>query len=85
MVVRPQFVGPWVSWPSCLSFALQLALVLKVTVGSLLPYGLLVRLFSMYAVIPISVPFLGCVRLSGHVSRLLFFSLFSMWILNLLV
>ena len=45
---------------------------------------LLVRLFSMYAVIPISVPFLGCVRLSGHVSRLLFFS-FSMWILNLLV
>ena len=35
----------------------------------------------MYAVIPISVPFLGCVRLSGHVSRPLFFSLFPMWIL----
>ena len=29
----------------------------------------------MYAVIPISVPFLGCIRLSGHVSRLLFFIL----------
>ena len=27
------------SWPSCLSLALQLALVLQVPVGSLLPYG----------------------------------------------
>ena len=35
----------------------------------------------MSAMIPISVPFLGCVRLSGHVSRLLSFSLFSMFIL----
>ena len=32
-------VGPGVSWPSCLSFALPLALVLQVPVGSLLPYG----------------------------------------------
>ena len=39
VVVRPQFVGPRVSWPSCLSFALQLALVLRVPVGSLLPYS----------------------------------------------
>ena len=39
MVVRPQFVGPRVSRPSCLSFALQLALVLQVPVGSRLPYG----------------------------------------------
>ena len=46
---------------------------------------LLVRLFSLYAVVPISVPFLGCVRLSGHVPRLLFFSFFSKWILILLV
>ena len=38
MVVCPQFVEPRVSWPSCLSFALQLALVLQVPVGSLLPY-----------------------------------------------
>ena len=30
MVVCPLFVGPTVSWPSCLSFALQLALVLRV-------------------------------------------------------
>ena len=42
---------------------------------------LLVRLFSVYAVIPISVPFLGVVRLSGHVPRLLLFSFFSKWIL----
>ena len=39
MVVRPPFVGPRVSLPSCLSFALQLALVMQVPVGSLLPYG----------------------------------------------
>ena len=39
MVVRPQFVGPGGSWASCLSFALQLALVLQVPVGSLLSYG----------------------------------------------
>ena len=32
-------LGPRVSWPSYLSFALQLALVLQVPVGSLLPYG----------------------------------------------
>ena len=37
--MRPPFVGPRVSWPSCLSFALQLALVRQVPVGSLLPYG----------------------------------------------
>ena len=35
---------------------------------------LLVRLFSVYAVVPIIVPFLGCARLSGHVPRLLLFS-----------
>ena len=35
---------------------------------------LLVRLFSVYAVVPIIVPFLGCVRLSGHIPRLLLFS-----------
>ena len=39
VVVRPQSVGPGGSWASCLSFALQLALVLRVPVGSLLPYG----------------------------------------------
>ena len=39
VVVHPPFVWPRVSWPSCLSFALQLALVRPVTVGSLLPYG----------------------------------------------
>ena len=39
MVVRPPFVGPRVSLPSCLSFALRLALVMQVPVGSLLPYG----------------------------------------------
>ena len=38
-VVRPLFVGLRVSWPSCLYFALQLALVMQVPVGSLLPYG----------------------------------------------
>ena len=37
-------------------------------------FSLLVRLFSVYAVVPIIVPFLGCVRLSGHVPRLLLFS-----------
>ena len=42
---------------------------------------MLVRLFSVYAVVPTIVPFLGCVRLSGHVPRLLLFSFFSMWIL----
>ena len=36
---RPQFVGPGGSWAFCLSFVLQLALFLKVPVGSLLPYG----------------------------------------------
>ena len=35
----PPFVGPRVLLPSCLSFALQLALVMQVPVGSLLPYG----------------------------------------------
>ena len=35
---------------------------------------LLVRLFSVYDVVPIIVPFLGCVRLSGHVLWLLLFS-----------
>ena len=39
MVVRPQSVGPRGSRASCLSFALQLALVLQVPVGSLFPYG----------------------------------------------
>ena len=39
VVVRPPFVWPWVSLPSFLSFALQLALVVHVPVGSLLPYG----------------------------------------------
>ena len=39
MVVRPSFVWPRVSLPSCLSFALQLPLVMQVPVGSLLPYG----------------------------------------------
>ena len=39
MVVHPQSVGPGGSWAFCLSFALQLALVLQVPVGSLLPYG----------------------------------------------
>ena len=38
MVVRPPFVWPRVSLPSFLSFALQLALVVQVSVGSLLPY-----------------------------------------------
>ena len=38
-VVRPPFVWPRVSLPSFLSFALQLALVVQVPVGSLLPYG----------------------------------------------
>ena len=38
-VVLPQPIGPRGSWASCLSFALQLALVLLVPVGSLLPYG----------------------------------------------
>ena len=32
-------LGFRVSWPSCLSLALQLALVLQVPVGSLLPFG----------------------------------------------
>ena len=32
-------LGLRVSWPSCLSLSLQLALVLQVPVGSLLPYG----------------------------------------------
>ena len=35
----PLFVGPRVLLPSCLSFAFQLALVMQVPVGSLLPYG----------------------------------------------
>ena len=39
LVVRPQFVWPWASLPSFLSFALLLALVVQVPVGSLLPYG----------------------------------------------
>ena len=39
MVVHPQSVGPGDSWAFCLSFALQLALVLQVPVGSLLTYG----------------------------------------------
>ena len=39
VVLRPQFVGPRISWFSCLSLAIQLALVLQVPVGSLLPYG----------------------------------------------
>ena len=38
MVVRPQSVGPGDSWAFCLSFALQIALVLRVPVGSLLTY-----------------------------------------------
>ena len=42
---------------------------------------LLMRFFSVYAVVPILVPFLGCVQLSGHVPRLLLVSFFSMWIL----
>ena len=42
---------------------------------------LLMRLFSVYAAVPILLPFLGCVRLSGHVPRLLLFSFFSMWVL----
>ena len=41
----------------------------------------LVRPFSLFTVVPIIVPFLGCVRLSSHVPRLLLFSFFSMWIL----
>ena len=32
-------VGPNGFWPSCLSLALQLALVFQVLIGSLLPYG----------------------------------------------
>ena len=39
LVVRPPFVWPRVSLPSFLSFALLLALVVQVPVGSLLPYG----------------------------------------------
>ena len=39
LVVRPLFVWPRVSLPSFLSFALLLALVVQVPVGSLLPYG----------------------------------------------
>ena len=39
MVVRPRSVSPGDSWAFCLSFALQLALVLLVPVGSLLPFG----------------------------------------------
>ena len=39
MVVHSQFVRPGDSWAFCLSFALQLALVLQVPVGSLLTYG----------------------------------------------
>ena len=35
----PPFVGPRVLLPSCLSFALQLSLVMQFPVGSLLPYG----------------------------------------------
>ena len=39
VVVRPPCVWPRGSLPSFLSFALQLALDVQVTVGSLLPYG----------------------------------------------
>ena len=39
VVVRPPFVWLRVPLPSFLSFALQLALVVQVPVGSLLPYG----------------------------------------------
>ena len=39
MAVHPPFVGPRVSLPSCLSFTLQLSLVMQVPVGSLLPSG----------------------------------------------
>ena len=39
MVVRPQSVRPGDSWVFCLSFALQLNLILQVPVGSLLTYG----------------------------------------------
>ena len=39
MVVCSLFVGPRVLLPSCLSFAVQLALVMQVPVGSLLSYG----------------------------------------------
>ena len=39
LVVRPPFVWTRVSLPSFLSFALLLALVVQVPVGSLLPYG----------------------------------------------
>ena len=38
VVVLPQSVGPGDSWAFCLSFALRLALVLQVPVGSLLTY-----------------------------------------------
>ena len=37
--MHPQSDGPGDSWAFCLSFALQLALVLPVSVGSLLTYG----------------------------------------------
>ena len=39
LVERPPFVWPRVSLPSFLSFALLLALVVQIPVGSLLPYG----------------------------------------------
>ena len=45
---------------------------------------LLVRLFSVCAVVPIFITLLGCDRISGHVPQLfilLIFSYFSLWIL----
>ena len=45
---------------------------------------MLVRLFSVCAVVPIFITLLGCDRISGHVSRLFIlfiFSYFSLWIL----
>ena len=42
------------------------------------------RLFSVCAVVPISITLLGCDRISGHVPRLFrlfIFSYFSLWIL----
>ena len=50
---------------------------------SLLP-PLLVRLFSVCAVVPIFITLLGCDRISGHVPRLIIlfiFFYFSLWIL----
>ena len=49
---------------------------------------LLVRLFSVCAVVPILLLFLWCDQISGHVPRLfisLYFSFLSLWILILLV